>query len=45
MRLEGDHVMLEYLTEFEGVDLTYASETMRKMKAEFSDAPEHQKDV
>ena len=25
MRLDGDHVVLEYLTEFEGADLSYSS--------------------
>lgn len=35
MRLDGDHILLEYLTEFEGADLQYSSETMRKFNVEF----------
>lgn len=41
MKLEGEHIVLEYLTEFEGADLQYSSQTMRRMKVDFSSAPEH----
>jgi len=41
MRLDGDHVVLDFLTEFEGADLQEASKSMRNIKADFSNDPEH----
>jgi Ran GTPase-activating protein (RanGAP) involved in mRNA processing and transport len=36
MKLDGDHVILDYVTTFEGADLQDISRSMRRMKGEFS---------
>ena len=41
MKLEGDYVIMEYMTEYEGPDLYEVSKDMRKIKADFSNEPEH----
>ena len=45
MKLQGDHVILDYITSFEGVDLQDISKSMRRIKTEFTDDQEHQRDV
>jgi len=45
MKLEGDHIIINYITEFEGADLRDTAKSMRSVKPKFSDAPEHQRDV
>ena len=45
MKLQGDHVVLDYVTTFEGVDLTDISRSMRRHKVAFSDEADHQRDV
>jgi hypothetical protein len=37
MSLEGDHVAIQYTTEFEGMDLGVLSHKMRKVNPEYSD--------
>lgn len=41
MKLEGDHIMISYMTEFEGADLRDTSRSMRNFNPQFSDEPEH----
>lgn len=41
MKINKDHIQLEYITEFEGADLKEISRSMRKFNPDFSDAPEH----
>lgn len=41
MKLDGDNVVMEYLTEFEGPDLAEVSKSMRQIPVDFSTAPEH----
>jgi hypothetical protein len=36
IKLENDHVILDYITSFEGVDLQDISKSMRKIRTEFS---------
>lgn len=41
MKLEGDHVKLDYITTYEGVDLQDISKSMRSIKTNFTDDREH----
>lgn len=45
MKLDGDHITMEYMTEFEGPDLQETAKSMRRIRAEYSQEPEHQRDV
>lgn len=45
MKLEDDHIIINYMTEFEGADLRDTSRSMRTFNPKFSDEPEHQRDV
>jgi len=45
MKLEDDHIIINYTTEFEGADLRDTSRSMRSINPKFSDEPEHQRDV
>ena len=45
MKLEDDHIIINYMTEFEGADLRETSRAMRNFNPKFSDEPEHQRDV
>lgn len=45
MAIEGDHVVINYDTEFEGADLNELSQKMRKIKPKFSDESHYMRDV
>lgn len=45
MKLQGDHIVINYMTEFESTDLSTTSKSMRNINPSFSDEPEHQRDV
>lgn len=45
MKLEDDHIIVNYMTEFEGADLKETSRSMRNINPKFSNDPEHQRDV
>ena len=45
MSLEGDHVAIQYTTEFEGMDLGVLSHKLRKVSPEYSDEARFQRDV
>ena len=45
MSLEGDHVVINYDTEFEGADLNELSQKMRRPKPKFSDESHYMRDV
>lgn len=45
MNLKGDHMVLEWLTEYEGTDLSSYSKNMRSVKPDFSEDDALQKDV
>ena len=45
MALEGDHVVINYDTEFEGADLNELSQKMRRVKPKFSDESHYMRDV
>jgi hypothetical protein len=45
MKLEDDHIIINYMTEFEGADLRETSRAMRNFNPKFSDESEHQRDV
>lgn len=37
MALKGDHIVLQWLTEYQGKDLSSISKKMRSVKPQFSD--------
>ena len=41
MALKGDHIIVNYMTEYEGADLKNVASKMRSHKPEFSDDPGH----
>ena len=45
MTLEGDHVVVQYTTDFEGTDLSKLSHKLRKIDPKFEDSGEFQRDV
>lgn len=45
MTLTSDHIIVNYMTEYEGRDLQKLSKSMRRIKPQFSEDPEHQRDV
>ena len=45
MSLSGDHVLINYLTEFEGKDMAELSKSVRNIKPKFSDDASFLRDV
>mmetsp|Transcript_10085 Transcript_10085/g.17006 ORF Transcript_10085/g.17006 Transcript_10085/m.17006 type:complete len:394 (+) Transcript_10085:720-1901(+) len=45
MALEGDHVIINYNTEFDGVDLSQIEKSMRTIQPQFLSDQEYQRDV
>ena len=45
MSLQGDHIVINYATEFEGAELNDISKRMRKIKAGFSDEEPYMRDL
>ena len=45
MSLEGDHVVINYDTEFEGADLGELTQKMRRPQPKFSDETHYMRDV
>ena len=45
MNLKGDHVLVNYLTEFEGKDMSDLAKSMRNIKPKFSDDQSFLRDV
>ena len=45
MALDGEHVVINYVTEFDGVDLKEVASSMRTIKPQFSNQLEHARDV
>lgn len=45
MKLQGDHVMLSWLTEYEGKDLANVAKKLRKIKPKFEEHKNFQKDI
>ena len=45
MNLEGDHVVINYDTEFEGADINELSKKMRRPVPKFSDESDYMRDV
>lgn len=45
MKLDGDYIILEFETVFEGTDLATVSQSMRKIDTNFSDERQDQKDI
>lgn len=45
MSLKGDHVLVNYLTEFEGADMSDLAKSMRNIKPKFSDDQHFLRDV
>ena len=45
MSLVGDHIVINYATEFEGAELNEISKKMRKIKSTFSDDESYMRDL